>query len=86
MARSANNVAYTGAGTPRGRFVIVRNKEFCGEGTPVMWNIDFSGSVFDERAGFRFHQCFLKNRHFAGGIQYEVNHVHVVQCVCLKWR
>ena len=41
-ARSANNVAYTGAGTPRGRFVTVRNKEFCGESTPVMWNIDFS--------------------------------------------
>ena len=51
-ARSANNVAYTGAVTPRGRFVTVRNKEFCKESTPVMWKIDFSGSVFGERTGF----------------------------------
>ena len=41
-ARSANNVANTGGGTPRGRFVTVRNKEFCEESTPVMQNLDFS--------------------------------------------
>ena len=52
-----------------------QDKEFCGESTPVMWNIDFSGSVFGERTGFRFHKCFLRTRQFAGGIQYEVNHI-----------
>ena len=67
-ARSENNVSCIGVRTSQGRFVTVGNKEFWWGSTQMTWNVGLCWSVFGERDGFRFRQCFLRNRHCAGVI------------------
>ena len=83
-ATSEDHDANTSAVMPRGMFVIVRTRNPGCESTPMISNVVCSVSAVGERTGLRFHQCFLRNGQCAGGIQYEVNFVHMFQCVCLN--